>query len=186
MAETPSSMLPLGNIAPDFRLLDTKTNQSLSLDELKSPTATVIMFLCNHCPYVKHIQSKLSEIAKLYQTKGVSFIAISSNDVQAYPEDGPAYMRQEAEKNHYSFPYLFDETQEVAKAYQATCTPDLYIFDSHLKCVYRGRFDDSTPGNKRPVTGYDLSQALDNILANQPVNANQKPSVGCSLKWKKK
>ncbi len=186
MAETPSNMLPLGSIAPDFELLDTRTNNHLSLNQLKSPKGTVIMFLCNHCPYVKHIQSKLTEIANIYQTKGVSFVAISSNDVESYPQDGPEYMRKEAEKHHYTFPYLYDDTQEVAKAYHAACTPDLYVFDHQLHCVYRGRFDDSTPGNHRPVMGHDLSQALDNLLAGKVISTDQKPSVGCNIKWKKK
>lgn len=185
MAETPSKMLALGTIAPDFRLLDTLTSQYLSLDELKSSTATVIMFLCNHCPYVKHIQLKLAEIAKYYQKKGISFIAISSNDVQFYPQDGPQAMHTEAINNHYTFPYLYDDTQEVAKAYQAACTPDLYVFDDHLQCVYRGRFDDSTPSNQRPVTGADLSKALEHILTGTPISEDQKPSIGCNIKWKK-
>lgn len=183
MAETPSSMLPLGTIAPDFKLIDTRHNQTISLQEVKSNIATVIMFICNHCPYVKHIQKKLVEVATTYQKKAVTFIAISSNDIKKYPLDGPDLMRKEAEVNHYSFPYLFDETQEVAKAYHAACTPDFYIFDSNLSCVYRGRFDDSTPGNNHPVTGKDLTSALDAILAHHPVTENQKPSLGCNIKW---
>jgi thiol-disulfide isomerase/thioredoxin len=186
MAETPSRMLPLGTLAPDFRLFDTRTNQYLSLSELKSATATVIMFLCNHCPYVKHIQSELAEIAKTYQAKGISFIAISSNDAKSYPQDGPNEMHTEGLNHHYTFPYLYDETQEVAIAYQAACTPDLYVFNDQLQCVYRGRFDDSTPGNGRPVTGINLTQALDQILSGTPVTIDQKPSVGCNIKWKKK
>src|SRR5690606_15792901 len=152
MALTPSSMLPLGTIAPDFRLMDARTNQYCTLDELKSDVATVIMFLCNHCPYVKHIQTKLTETAQSYQKKGINFIAISSNDVETYPQDGPEAMKEEAETHHYTFPYLYDNTQEVAKAYQAACTPDFYIFDKDLACVYRGRYDESTPGNGKPVT----------------------------------
>ncbi len=185
MAVTPSTMIPLGTKAPEFRLLDTRTNKYLTLNELKSPIATVILFLCNHCPFVIHIQPKLVEMAKLYQAKGISFIAISSNDVSTYPQDGPVYMRAEAEKNHYTFPYLYDETQNVAKAYQAACTPDLYVFDSKLQCVYRGRFDDATPGNQQAVTGHDLSQALDCILSDKPISPDQKASVGCNIKWKK-
>jgi peroxiredoxin len=185
MAETPSTMLPLGTKAPLFTLLDTNTAQLVSLDDLQSDVATAIMFLCNHCPYVKHIQTKLAAIAKQYQEQGVSFIAINSNDAKAYPADSPEKMKMEAESHDYTFPYLFDETQSVAKAYQAACTPDFYIFDALLACVYRGRFDDSTPGNNRPVTGKDLTAALDNILANVPVDSEQKPSVGCNIKWKK-
>jgi thiol-disulfide isomerase/thioredoxin len=185
MAETPSTMLPLGTIAPDFTLMDVRTDKMMTLRELKSDVATVVMFICNHCPYVKLIQDRLAEVAKHYQTHGVSFIAINSNDVQNYPADAPDKMKIEAEKHKYSFPYLFDETQQVAKAYQAACTPDFYIFDKNLACVYRGRFDEATPGNKKPVTGEDLCHALDNILTGKLVSANQKPSVGCNIKWKK-
>ncbi|MBX3708914.1 MAG: thioredoxin family protein [Gammaproteobacteria bacterium] len=185
MAETPSNMLPLNTLAPDFRLMDTRSHQYLSLQDIKSPVATVIMFICNHCPYVKHIQAKLVEVANLYQEKKISFIAINSNDVSKYPDDSPENMHLEAEKHHYSFPYLYDETQEVAKTYQAACTPDFYLFDKNLRCVYRGRFDDSTPGNQHPVTGKDLCQAIDNVLSGKPVSSEQKASVGCNIKWKK-
>jgi peroxiredoxin len=185
MAETPSTMIPLGTQAPDFKLPDTRSGKQLSLQELQSDKATVIMFICNHCPYVKHIQTKLVNVAKTYQQKGVSFIAISSNDIVNYPDDSPDKMKREAELHHYTFPYLYDETQKVAKAYHATCTPDLYIFDKTLSCVYRGRFDESTPGNGKPVTGNDLTQALDNVLAGKPVSQDQRPSVGCNIKWKK-
>ncbi len=185
MAETPSNMLPLGTPAPDFTLPDTRTGKQISLQTQKSAIATVIMFICNHCPYVKYIQKKLLEVIASYEKKGISFIAISSNDSKNYPEDSPEKMRQEAQKHPYTFPYLFDETQEIAKAYQAACTPDFYIFDSHLKCVYRGRFDDATPGNNRPVTGKDLSLALDQLMAKKPIEENQKPSVGCNIKWKR-
>lgn len=184
MAKTPSNMIPLGTKAPDFYLLDAVSNQFYSLEDLKSQIATVIIFICNHCPYVKHIQPKLSEISKVYQDKGISFIAINSNDVVNYPADSPENMRKEAIHYHLTFPYLFDETQEVAKAYQAACTPDFYIFDKDLRCVYRGRFDDSTPGNNQPVTGSELCQALDSILAGNPVNPEQNASVGCNIKWK--
>jgi len=185
MAETPSTMLPLGTLAPDFKLLDTRTGKQLSLQEIKSPIATVIMFICNHCPYVQHIQNKLVEVTHIYQEKGIIFIAISSNDVKNYPADSPENMHKEAIRHHYTFPYLYDETQEVAKAYQAACTPDFYVFDQQLACVYRGRFDDATPGNNNPVTGKELTHALEQILANKPVNQNQMPSVGCNIKWVK-
>jgi thiol-disulfide isomerase/thioredoxin len=185
MAETASCMIALGTRAPDFKLMDTVTGKTFSLQTLKSDIATVIMFLCNHCPYVKHIQKKLVEVAAIYEAKKIHFIAISSNDMIAYPADGPALMKKEAEASHYPFPYLYDETQEVAKAYHATCTPDFFVFDNNLACVYRGRFDNSTPGNHQPVTGADLSQALDQILKGQPVNPDQKPSLGCNIKWKK-
>jgi thiol-disulfide isomerase/thioredoxin len=185
MAETPSSMLPLKTKAPQFNLLDTRTNQLKSLEDLKSPKGTVIMFICNHCPYVKYIQKKLVEVAKKYQAKGISFVAISSNDAKNYPADGPEKMREEAEVNNYSFPYLYDETQEVARAYQAACTPDFYLFDKDLLCVYRGRFDDATPGNRFEVTGNDLVGALDNLLAEKAISNDQKPSLGCNIKWKR-
>lgn len=185
MAETPSTMLPLGTKAPSFTLPDTRSDKIYSLDELKSNKATVIMFICNHCPYVKHIQTKLVELAKKFQTQGISFAAISSNDVSNYPADSPDNMKIEALKHDYTFPYLYDETQKIAKAYQAACTPDFYVFDNNLECVYRGRFDDSTPGNGRPVTGKDLSDALNSILAGKTIDENQKPSVGCNIKWKK-
>lgn len=185
MAETPSNMLPLGTIAPDFALLDTISNTILSLQELKSDKATVIMFICNHCPYVKLLQTKLAETAAHYKKQGVSFIAINSNDVKNYPADAPDKMRLEAELHRYTFPYLYDETQDIAKAYKAACTPDFYIFDKDLACVYRGRFDEATPGNHKAVTGKDLCDALDNLLENKPINKNQIPSVGCNIKWKK-
>lgn len=184
MVATASKMLPLGSKASDFTLVDTRTNQLVSLEENKSSIATVIMFLSNHCPYVKHIQTRLVELAKRYQQKGIQFIAISSNDVEQYPADGPQKMREEAEQFHYSFPYLYDKTQEVAKAYLAACTPDFFIFDKDLLCIYRGCFDESTPGNNKPVTGEHLKNALDNILAGVPLNNEQKPSLGCNIKWK--
>lgn len=185
MAETPSTMIPLGTTAPDFHLLDTVSGKHVSLSDLKSGKGIVIMFICNHCPYVKHIQAEMVAIAKQYTAKNIQFVAISSNDVKNYPQDGPEQMREEAEQNGYTFPYLYDETQEIAKAYHAACTPDLYLFDSSLKCVYRGRFDESTPGNRKPVTGADLRLALDGLLAGQPITLDQKPSVGCNIKWKR-
>ena len=185
MAATPSTMLPLGTVAPDFDLLDACSNKSLSLQSLKSDIATVVMFICNHCPYVKHIESKLVELAAQYQARGMSFIAINSNDVINYPSDSPEHMREVAITNHYSFPYLFDESQNVAKAYQAACTPDFYVFDKDLKCIYRGRFDGSTPGNTIAVTGEDLALALDSVLQGKAILEDQKASIGCNIKWKK-
>lgn len=185
MAETPSNMLPLGTVAPDFSLLDTVSHKTLSLRELKSEKATVIMFICNHCPYVKLILPTLVDVANRYQQKGIHFIAISSNDAKDYPADSPDNMTLEARKQGFTFPYLYDESQTVAKAYQAACTPDLYLFDDKLKCVYRGRFDAATPGNGQPVTGEDLIQALDAVLTGNRVNQEQKPSVGCNIKWRK-
>lgn len=185
MALTPSTMLPLGTPAPNFNLPDSISGKMLTLNELKSDHGTVIMFICNHCPYVKHIQTQMVNIANQYQKKGFRFVAINSNDVESYPDDSPENMLKEAKAHHYSFPYLFDETQAVAKLYQAACTPDLYLFDNKLRCVYRGRFDDSTPGNTIPVTGKDLVAAMDALLENSEIHLDQKPSVGCNIKWKK-
>lgn len=183
--ETPSNMLPLGTHAPDFKLPDVVSGKLISLGELRSDKGTVVMFICNHCPYVKHIQKKLVEVANHYQTQSFSFIAINSNDIKNYPADAPDKMQLEAEKHQYPFPYLFDATQSVAKSYQAACTPDFYVFDRDLACVYRGRFDDATPGNHQPVTGKDLIGALESILANRKVDAQQIPSLGCNIKWQK-
>ena len=184
MALTPSNMLPLGTIAPYFELVDTVSNKKTNLHELKSPVATVIMFICNHCPYVKYIQTEIVKLAKEYQAKNISFIAISSNDITRYPDDAPEKMQQNAQQLGFTFPYLFDETQTVAKAYQAACTPDFYIFDKDLKCVYRGQFDDARPGNNIPVTGNSIRTALENLLAGKPINPEQKPSMGCNIKWR--
>ncbi len=184
MAKTPSNMMPLGTRAPDFSLPDTVSGETLSLGDLKSDTATVIMFICNHCPFVKHLNSKLVEVAKGYQSKGVSFVAISSNDVKNYPEDSPDKMKQTAEELGYPFPYLYDETQKTAKAYDAACTPDFYVFDKNLACVYRGQFDSSRPDNDQPVSGKDLCAALDCILEGKAVPEDQTPSIGCNIKWK--
>ncbi len=184
MTLTPSNMLKLGTKAPDFTLPDTISGKTLSLNDLKSDTATVIMFICNHCPFVQHIEDGLVKFTKDYQEKGVSFIAISANDVENYPEDSPEKMKERAEVHGYTFPYLYDKTQDIAKAYDAACTPDLYIFDKDLKCVYRGRFDDATPGKDIPVTGKDIRAALDAHLSGSPIDPDQKPSVGCNIKWK--
>jgi len=178
-------MLPLRIIAPDFTLPDAVSGHQISLQKIKSDIATVLMFICNHCPFVRHVQNKLVEIATLYQQKYIQFIAISSNDSKNYPRDGPDKMKMIAIEKHYPFPYLFDETQEVARNYQAACTPDFYVFDKNLMCVYRGQFDDSRPGNNIPVSGKDLCDALDAILAGNTVNPDQKPSIGCNIKWKK-
>lgn len=183
MSLTASSMLPIGTKAPDFSLPDTITAKTLSLSELKSPVATVITFICNHCPFVVHIQNQLVEVANIYQAKKVRFIAISSNDITNYPDDAPEKMRQIATELHYPFPYLYDKSQAVAKAYQAACTPDFFVFDKDLALVYRGRFDDSRPGKNIPVTGKDLTQALDALLAGKAVTGEQFPSMGCNIKW---
>ena len=184
MAQTPSNMIPLGTQAPDFTLKDVVSGEKKSLSELKSDRATVIMFICNHCPFVKHVLDGLLQLANDYIPRGISFITINSNDVEAYPDDSPENMKKLAEEKKFPFVYLFDETQEVAKAYQAACTPDFYIFDGSMKLVYRGQLDDSRPGNEIPVTGKDIRAALDAILAGEPVSEDQKPSIGCNIKWK--
>ncbi len=184
MARTSSNMMPLGTEAPDFTLPDTVSNQSLSLQDLKGEVGTYIMFICNHCPFVKHVNPKLVELAKVYQPKGIRFIAISSNDIVNYPEDSPERMKQTAQKEGYTFPYLYDESQEVAQAYDAACTPDFYLFDKELKLVYRGQLDDSRPGNAQPLTGYDAMTAFDNLLNGNPQAEFQMPSIGCNIKWK--
>ena len=184
MALTPSVMIPLGTKAPDFKLLDAVSDSEMNLEQLKSDKATVIMFICNHCPYVKHVQQGLVELANDYISKGVSFIAINSNDVKNYTEDSPENMKKVAERLGYPFPYLFDETQEIAKAYDAACTPDFYIFDEGLELIYRGQMDDSRPGNGKPVTGRDIRKALDQILDGTTVSEDQIPSIGCNIKWK--
>jgi len=184
MALTPSNMMPLGTPAPDFKLICAVSEKELSLHDLKSDKATVIMFICNHCPYVKHVQEGLVSLANDYIQHGVSFIAINSNDVENYPADSPEHMKKDAERLGYPFPYLFDDTQEIAKAYQAACTPDFYIFDGELKCVYRGQMDDSRPGNGKPVTGDHIREALENLLAGETVSDIQIPSIGCNIKWK--
>ena len=185
MALTPSNMLPLGTKAPDFVLIDTITNKPVSLQKIRGEKGTVVMFICNHCPYVKHVNEEMVRLCNDYRVTGFSFVAISSNDVEHYPEDSPNKMWETARKHSYSFPYLYDEDQEVAKAYDAACTPDFYLFDDELKLVYRGQLDNSRPGNRIPVNGRDLREALDNILNNNPQRKVQKPSMGCNIKWKK-
>ncbi|PTX61433.1 peroxiredoxin [Kordia periserrulae] len=183
MALTPSNMLSLGTKAPDFSLQDTVSANILSLHELKGENGTVIMFICNHCPFVKHVNQGMVELAKDYQSKGIGFVAISSNDVENYPADAPHLMKENAKKEGFTFPYLYDKTQEIAKAYDAACTPDFYIFDGDLKLIYRGQLDDSRPNNGIPVTGSDMRNALDALLNGEQLPAHQKPSIGCNIKW---
>ncbi|OUM98557.1 MAG: alkyl hydroperoxide reductase [Paenibacillaceae bacterium ZCTH02-B3] len=185
MAATPSNMIPLGTVAGDFALTDAVSGKTMSLSELKSDVATVIVFMCNHCPYVRHIIDQLVQTANDYIPKGVRFVAINSNDAEQYPEDSPEEMKKWAGEKRFPFPYLFDATQEVAKAYGAACTPDFFVFDGNLRLVYRGQFDGSRPGSGVPVTGSDLRAALDCLLEGRPVPADQKPSLGCNIKWKK-
>jgi peroxiredoxin len=183
MALTPSTMLPLGTTAPDFKLPDTN-GKMISLSDFKNAPALLVLFICNHCPYVKHIRGGLAQLARDYTSKGVAIVGISSNDVENYPDDSPARMKEEVKSAGYIFPYLYDETQAVAKAYRAACTPDIYLFDKGHKLVYRGQMDDSRPNSGVPVTGKDLRAALDAVLAGKPVPPNQKASVGCNIKWK--
>ncbi|MGB5668426.1 MAG: thioredoxin family protein [Maribacter sp.] len=185
MANTPSNMLPLGTKAPHFELLDTISDKTLDLSIVKGEIGTLIMFICNHCPFVVHVNPEITKIAQEYQSKGISFIAISSNDVTNYPQDSPELMKETAKKAGYSFPYLYDKTQQVAKAYDAACTPDFYLFDANLELVYRGQLDDSRPGNGIAVTGADLRNALEAILQGKKVNPIQRPSIGCNIKWSK-
>ncbi len=184
MAETLSNMLPLGTIAPDFKLYDTVSEMDASLGELKGFYGTVVMFICNHCPFVIHLNKAISTLAKEYVSKGVNCIAISSNDVVNYPQDGPQLMKENVIENEFIFPYLYDETQEVAEAYAAACTPDFYLFNTKLELVYRGQFDDSRPGNQKPITGDDLKSAIDALLYKKEMLVEQKPSIGCGIKWK--
>ena len=176
-------MLPLGTTAPDFKLPDTN-GKTVSLADFKSTPALLVIFMCNHCPYVVHIRAGLAQLARDYAPKRVAIVGINSNDVANYPADSPAKMKDEVKTAGYIFPYLYDETQAVAKAYHAACTPDIYLFDKNRKLVYRGQFDDSRPGNGIPVTGKDLRAALDAVLAGKPVSPNQKASMGCNIKWK--
>lgn len=179
-----STMLALGTIAPDFALPDVVTGQTVKLDDYRGKTALLVMFICAHCPYVKHIDKKLAQIGKAYADKPLGIVAISSNDVAQFPTDAPEFMKQQAESQGFNFPYLYDERQFVAKAYQAACTPDFFLFDSDFKLVYRGQFDGSRPKNDVPVTGEDLLLAIDLVLAGKPVPDDQKASIGCNIKWK--
>lgn len=182
MAEQ-STMLPLGTTAPEFQLPD-PSGRKISSTEFAGAPALLVVFMCNHCPYVKHVQAKFTELAKDYQAKGVAIVGINSNDAESYPDDSPEKMAEEIRGAGYTFPYLYDETQAVARAYRAACTPDFFLFDSGQHLVYRGQFDDSRPQNGVPVTGTDLRSALDAVLAGRAVPATQKPSVGCGIKWK--
>ena len=185
MALTPSTMmLELGATAPDFSLPEPATGKAVTLADFKGAPGLLVIFMCNHCPYVKHIRHALAEFAREYQVRGLKVVGINSNDVANYPDDSPAKMVGEVKAMNYIFPYLYDETQEVAKAYHAACTPDLYLFDPDVKLVYRGQFDGSRPGNKVPLTGADLRAAADALLAGKAVSPEQRPSMGCNIKWK--
>jgi len=183
VVKTLSTMLPLGTAAPNFSLPDVD-GRTVSLADFAGSKALLVMFICNHCPFVKHVAAQLAQLARDYQAKGVAIVGISSNDIEAHPADSPAEMKEEAEMRGYTFPYLFDATQQVAHAYQAACTPDFFLFDSQQKLAYRGQLDDSRPGNNLPVTGADLRAALDSLVAGKAVPAEQKASIGCNIKWK--
>lgn len=182
MVLTPSAMVALGTPAPDFALPDTD-GRTVSRKEFAGKPLLVV-FLCNHCPYVKHVANDLAVLTRKYMDKGVAVVGISSNDVTNYPDDSPAKMKVEAHRRGYAFPYLFDESQAVARAYRAECTPDFFLFDAQHRLVYRGQMDDSRPGNGKPVTGADLTAAVDAVLAGKPPLATQKPSMGCNIKWR--
>lgn len=183
MVSVPSTMLSLGTPAPEFALPDTE-GRTVRLADFRDAKALLVMFICNHCPYVKHVQAELARIGRDYGPRGVGIVAISSNDVAGYPDDAPDKMRDEKARAGYTFPYLYDESQAVAKAYRAACTPDFFLFDGNQRLVYRGQLDDSRPKNTTPVTGKDLRAALDTVLAGRPVTAEQRPSIGCNIKWK--
>jgi len=184
MALTPTLSIPLGFKAPEFNLLDTISGNNYSFQDLKGENGTLVMFICNHCPYVIHIREGLIKLANDYKEKGIGFIAISSNDAVNYPDDSPEKMKELGEAENFPFPYLYDETQEVAKAYDAACTPDFDLFDANDLCVYRGRLDDSRPGKDIPVTGKDMREAIDTILRGDKIPERQMPSMGCNIKWK--
>jgi peroxiredoxin len=180
----PSTMLALGTKAPDFELPDVVTGRTVSVRDFDGRGALLVMFICRHCPYVRHVRGELARLGRHFADSELAIVAISANDPETYPEDAPASLAEEAREAGYTFPYLFDETQEVAKAYHAACTPDFFLFDGDRRLVYRGQFDDSRPGNGRPVTGADLRAAIDATLGGRPVTEDQVPSVGCSIKWR--
>ncbi len=184
MAQTASTMLPLGTIAPAFNLPEPATGKVVSSADFSAAPALLVMFICNHCPFVKHIRVELARFAREYQAKELAVIAVGSNDAVHYPDDGPERIAREVKDAGFVFPYLYDESQEVAKAYRAACTPDFFLFDASRALVYRGQFDGSRPGNAISVTGVDLRAAADAVLAGRPVSAEQKPSIGCNIKWK--
>ena len=185
MVLTPSTMVKLGSPAPDFKLKDTVSGKEFSLPSFAAKKAFLVMFICRHCPYVQHIKTELTRLDKDYRQKDVAIVAISSNDAENYPDDAPAKLKELAKEEGWSFPFLYDESQEVAKKYTAACTPDLFLYGKDRKLVYRGQLDDSRPGNGKPLTGKDLRQAIDAVLAGKPAPEGQKPSIGCNIKWKK-
>ncbi|MBI9020385.1 MAG: thioredoxin family protein [Verrucomicrobia bacterium] len=184
MSLTPSTMMELGTRAPDFELRDVSTGQIVSLNDFEECCGLLVLFICAHCPFVKHIENELARIGTDYENEGLGVIAICSNDAEKYPDDSPEKLGEQAERVGFVFPYLHDESQEAAKAYRAACTPDIFLFDENLELVYRGQLDDSRPGNDQPVTGKDLRAAIDAMLAGKPTSEDQYPAVGCNIKWK--
>ena len=184
MALTPSTMLPLATPAPDFALPDVVSGQTISLATFAEAKGLLVMFICRHCPFVKHIQAELTQLGQDYLPQGLGIVAISANDAEKYPDDAPTSLKAMAETLGFTFPLCFDQSQTVAQAYQAACTPDFFLFDGQRRLVYRGQLDDSRPSNGRPVTGQDLRQAIKALLAGQAINPDQKPSIGCNIKWK--
>lgn len=184
MSLTASTMLELGTQAPDFQLPDTVSGQTISLDRFVDKTALLVIFMCAHCPFVQHVKDEIARIDRDYSDKGLGIVAISANSVETHPDDAPDKLKAMAQEMGFSFPFCYDETQETAKAYTAACTPDFFLFDRDRKLAYRGQLDDSRPGNDKPVNGKDLRSAIDAVLDGRPVEANQKPSMGCNIKWK--
>jgi peroxiredoxin len=183
MARTESTMLALGTPAPEFRLPDVSSGKTISLKDFQDKNALLVMFLCRHCPFVKHVQQELARLGKDYASQSLGIVAISSNDADAYPDDSPESLREMASELGFNFPLCYDESQDVARAYSAACTPDFFLFDDQRRLAYRGQLDDSRPGNGKPVTGRDLRAAIDALLKGRPVDPNQKPSIGCNIKW---
>lgn len=184
MARTPTTQIPLGFKAPEFNLPEPSTDRNYTLDSIKGDNGTVVMFICNHCPFVIHVIEEIVNLAKNYQDKGIGFVAINSNDVENYPDDAPDKMVEFAKQYDFSFPYLYDESQDTAKAYDAACTPDFSVFDKDMTCIYRGQLDDARPGNDEVNNGHSLRKALDYILEGKTIDFEQKPSIGCNIKWK--
>lgn len=184
MALTSSTMLALGTLAPNFNLPDVVSSNIVSLDDFKEKKAFLVMFICRHCPYVQHVKEEIAKIGQDYRDKDITIVAISANDINSYPQDSPQSLKEMARELNFSFPYLYDKSQEIAKAYTVACTPDFFLFDKERKLAYRGQLDDSRPGNNLPATGKDLREAIDAVLEDKPINPNQKPSIGCNIKWK--
>ncbi|MGB3788815.1 MAG: thioredoxin family protein [Phormidesmis sp.] len=183
MVRTESTMLPLGTTAPSFELEDVVSGNTVSLDTFKGKKGLLLMFICQHCPFVKHVEDQLGQIGQDYVPKGIGILAVSANNIESHPQDSPENMREQVKRANFNFPYAYDATQAVAKSYTAACTPDFFLFDGDFKLAYRGQLDDSRPGNDLPVDGKDLRAALDKVVAGESVSETQKPSIGCNIKW---